>query len=635
MALGPVSFGGLASGFDTQSIIEAILRAESRPLERLRARQDLLRRKEAALDELRARLAAFEGSLRGLTPEITFRARVATVSDETLLAATPGASAEAGLFSVEILSLASAHKVRSNGFAAPDQGLVADGTITLRAGDGDPITLEVSAAQGNNSLEALRDAINAQDAGIAASIVYDGTAYRLVVRSAETGLANAMTITDTTDLGLADGANLVTSAADASLRVDGLSVTSSSNRVSGVLAGVTLDLRGVTTAGPVTVEVKEDIEGVVRAVQSFVEAYNDLLEFFRRQFDRAQPGPLATDSTARSAVFALQLLVTSGVEGIPLGGIRSLSAIGVSVDGKTGALSLDTAALREQLEGRFDEVGRVFLAGATATSSRIRYQSSTEATAAGTYAVQITRAAEQATVAGSAAITALGRDQTLTITVGSASASAALTAGMTTADVVDAVNAALRQAGVAATASDDGGRLRITTREFGSAAQLSVVSDQADPGDGSGSGFGTTPTADAGVDVEGSIGGAAATGSGQLLTAAGDGPYAGLTLRVVATAAEVASTGGDFGTVSFSAGLVRGLVSTLRGYTRSGDGPVAAARATLEEGLRRLADDIERFEARIEARKARLVRMFAEVEKAIAALQSQQASFGSFTARLS
>lgn len=634
MALGPVSFGGLASGFDTQSIIEAILRAESRPLERLRARQELLRRREAALDELRGQLASFEGSLRGLTPEITFRARVATVSDETLLSAAAGASAETGLFSVEVLSLASAHKVRSNGFAAPDQGLVGDGTITLQAGDGDPVTVEVSAASGNNSLEAVRDAINAEDAGIAASVVYDGAAYRLVVRSTETGLASAMTITDTTDLGLADAANLVTSAADASLRVDGLEVTSSSNRVTGVIPGLTLDLRGVTTAGPITVEVREDVEGVVRAVQSFVEAYNELLDFFGKQFDREQPGPLATDPTARNVVFALQTLVTSGVEGIPLGGIRSLSAIGVSVDGKTGVLSLDTAELRKQLEERFEEVGRVFLAGATATSPRIRYHSSTESTAAGTYAVQVTQAAEQASVAGSTAVTALGRGETLTVTVGSTSASAALASGMTIADVVDAVNAALRQAGVAATASDDGGRLRITTREFGSAAQLSVVSDQADPGDGTGSGFGTSPTTDAGVDVAGTIGGAPATGSGQLLTAAGDGPYAGLTLRVVATAAEVASAGGDFGTVSFSAGLVRSLVATVRGYTRSGDGPVAAARAGLEEGLRRLADDIERFEARIEARRARLVRMFAQVEKAIAALQSQQASFAGFTPRL-
>lgn len=634
MALGPVSFGGLASGFDTQSIIEAILRADSRPLERLRVRQDLLRSRAAALDELRARLVSFEGSLLGLSPEITFRARVATASDETSLAAAAGASAETGLFSVEVLSLASAHKVRSNGLAAPDQGLVGDGTITLKAGDGDPVTIEVSATLGNNSLEAVRDAINAEEAGIEASVVFDGTAYRLVVRSAETGLANAMTITDTTGLGLADAGNLVTSAADASLRVDGLAVTSSSNRVTGVIPGVTLDLRGVTTAGPITVEVKEDVEKVVRAVQGFVEAYNELLDFFRKQFDREQPGPLATDSTARNAVFALQTLVTSGVEGIALGGIRSLSAIGVSADGKTGALSLNSAELRKQLEARFDEVGRIFLAGATATSSRIRYQSSTESTEAGTYAVQITQAAQQASVAGTAAITVLARDETLIITVGSGSASAALTSGMTVAEVVDAVNAALRQAGVAATAFDDGGRLRITTRQFGSAVLVSVVSDQPDPGDGTGSGFGTSPATDTGVDVAGSIGGAPAAGSGQLLTAAADGPYAGLTLRVVATPAEVASAGGDFGTVSFSAGLVRSLVATLRGYTRGSDGPVATARAGLEEGLRRLADDIERFEARIEARRARLVRMFAEVEKAIAALQSQQASLASFTTRL-
>jgi flagellar hook-associated protein 2 len=634
MAVGPVSFGGLASGFDTQAIIEAILRAESKPLERLRARQELLRRKEAALDELRGKLSAFEGALRGLDPEITFRGRVATVSDETKLAATAGAGAETGLFSVEVVSLASAHKVRSESFASPDQGLLSDGTITLQAGDRDPVTIEVSAEAGNNSLEAVRDAINAANAGLAASIVYDGTGYRLLVRSEETGLSNALSITDTTNLALADGANLVTAAADASVRVDGLLVTSPSNRVTGVVPGVVLDLRAVTTAGPVTVEVREDTEGVVEAVQSFVRAYNDLLDFFRKQFDREQPGPLAGDPVARGALFALQGVVASGVEGIPLGGIRSLSAIGVSLDGKTGALALDTAELRDLLESRFDEVGRLFLASATATSPKIRYQASTEATRAGTYAVEISRAAEQASLVGSAPITTLARDETLTVTLGGRTATVLLTAGMSGAEVLAAVNAALREEGVAATALDDAGRLRITSREFGSSVELSVVSDQEDPGDGTGSGFGTTPSVDTGVDVAGRIGGADATGSGQLLTAADDGPYAGLTLRVLATAADIASTGGDFGTVSFSAGLVRTLAGILRGYTRSGDGPLAGARGALEDGLRRLAGDIERFEARIEERRGRLLRTFAEVEKAIAALQSQQAAFSNFTTRL-
>ena len=96
---------------------------------------------------------------------------------------------------------------------------------------------------GNTSLEAIRDQINAADAGVAASIINDGSSYRLVVRSEETGTDNALTVTDSTNLNLDVGANEINPAADAQLLIDGIAITSSSNKVTGAIAGVTLDLK--------------------------------------------------------------------------------------------------------------------------------------------------------------------------------------------------------------------------------------------------------------------------------------------------------------------------------------------------------------------------------------------------------
>jgi flagellar hook-associated protein 2 len=631
MDIGSITIGGLASGLDTQSLINAILQAERQPAAKLENQQVTLRSKMSALDTMTSKLTAFSNALRGLSAEVSFRGRAATVSDDTYLHATAGAGAETGLFSIEVLGLAAATKVKSNALAASDQGLVSDGTLTVQARGKSAITVNVSAASGNNSLEAVRDAINDADQGVQASVIYDGSGYRLIVRSEETGLQHALTISDATNLGLADSGNLVTSAADARLKVDGVEMTSSSNEVSDVIPGTTLNLMKMTAGTPVTVEVSPDRDTVVSNVQTLVNSYNDAISFFNTQFNRDNPGALASDGTAREIQQELQSIVTGGVEGLPFGGIRSLSALGVSFDGKTGKMSLDTSQLDDLLDDRFDDVAQLFLASGSATDSRISYHSASSTTAAGDYAIQVTRAAEQASVAGSTAISpsGLGRGEVLTIGSGSSSVNVALTAGMTVTNVVDTINASLRSSGIAATALSDGGRLRITSKAFGSAASVSVTSNLADTGDGSGTGFGTAASAATGVDVEGTIAGAAATGSGQLLTASADGPSAGLTVRVTARAADIAATGGDFGALSYSRGLVRSLTATLDTMTQYGTGPISVARDVLDDDVQRMSDDISRIDARLAKRKAYLTQTFAKAEQAIAALQSQQSSLSS------
>lgn len=623
----PITFGGLASGLDTQALVRAILDFESQPLERLQDRRQLFSQRKNALNELDGKLKALETALRDLSSPLNFRGRNASLSEEGFLRATAGSGAEIGVFQLEVNGLAAASKVKSAAFGAPDQALVGDGQITLQAGANDPIVIDVDAASGNNSLEQIRDAINAADAGVQAAILYDGSGYRLTVRSEETGSANALTVTDTTDLGLAAAENLVTAAADASIVVDGIDVTSPTNKISNVIPGVTLDLISVTE-GPVSVEVTQDIDRVVENVQSLISAYNETIEYFNDQFDRDRPGALDGDATARSVQQQLQSLFTGGVDGIPFGGIRSLASIGVSFDGKTGEATLDTATLRELLEEDFDAVGNLFLESGRADDPRIRFLSSTSDTVPGTYGVTITQAAEKATVSGSAAISALAADETLTVSDGTNSVDVLLAAGSSTADVVAALNAAFAANDVAATAIDQGGVLRIDSNVYGSAASVTVTSDLASGGSGTDTGFGTGGATDSGVDVAGTIGGVAATGVGQILTAAEDGnPYQGLQLRITATAAAVAATGGDFGTVSFSRGLVPTVLTRVDRFTRIGDGPIDLARESLDSRIEQLTDDIARFEEKLSLREQRLLRQFAEAERAIQALQAQQQSF--------
>ncbi len=620
----PINFTGLASGLDTRALIDAIIQAERKPIERLEARQGLLNQRRSAFDELRSKLKTLESSLTDLASPRTFRGRIATVSDDSILRASASVGAETGTFELEVTALAKAHKLRSDSLAASDQGLVTDGTITIQSGTKDRIVVEVSVANGNNSLQAIRDAINAADAGVDAAVIFDGTGYLLTVRASETGIANGLSITDSTNLALTDPGNEVTAAGDAKINVDGIAITSASNKIQKVIPGVTIDLLTTNVGAPITVDVTQDQDRVIEGVEGLVAKFNDVIDFFDKQADRDKPGVLASDPTARGILSRLQSRFTAGLDSLPLGGIRALASVGVSFDGRTGKATVDSAELRELLDERFTEVGDLFLSSARSTSPRVQYVAGTSATVEGEYAINISQAAGLASVLGSQSVDALASEENLTVTVGGKSATVRLTAGSSLSQVVETLNAALRDAGVQATAADDAGSLRLSSRAYGTGATIEVTSDLADPQNGTQSGFGTTASTGTGVDVAGTIGGAAATGAGQTLTAGADGDADGLVLRITATAAEVLSASGDFGTVSYSRGLVDTIRSQVSEFTRSRSGTIELTRENLSETLERIDLDIERIEERLARREARLLKTFSAAERAISALQAQQ-----------
>ncbi|MCP3979383.1 MAG: flagellar filament capping protein FliD [bacterium] len=625
MQIGQFNFGGLASGIDTRALIDAILQAERQPIQRLEIKRSQLNARDSALGDLRGQVNGVVDALKGLSKETTLNGRVTTVSDETAFLATAGTGSDIGSFSIEVLELAAAAKVKSNGLAASDQSLVSAGTITITSGDNDPITIDVSPGSGNDDLRSVRDAINDADAGVEASVLFDGSEYRLIVRAETSGVDNDLVITDSTNLGLGDPLNVVTAASDARAEVDGIEITGSSNTLTNVIEGVTLDLLSPNEGTPGTLTVEKDVDGVIGAVQELVTAYNSATEFLNAQFKTDAPGPLSREGLARRLQLDLQSLVTGGVDGIPFGEIRSLSAIGVSFDGRSGALSVDTGELREQLETRFDSVVGLFRSGGTSSDSRVLFVSSDATTEAGEYAVEISQAAEQASVVGDRDLSGgMRRRDTLTITVGADVVDVDLARDMTIGEVVDTVNAALESAGIAATAFDESGRLRITTDGFGSDQSITVEAT------GNHAGFRRAPTNDLGQDVAGSIGGVAATGSGQTLTAADGESFAGLVLQITATADDIAATSGQFGTISFTQGLTGRPIGELTEITRLGDGRIDSSQDRIDDQLRAIEDEITRIEERLVSREARLVRTFAAAEQAISSLQAQQSRLGSF-----
>src|SRR5206468_3274546 len=190
------------------------------------------------------RLLAIRDAVSDLATSSFFSQRTATSSKSDVLTATAATGATAGDYVVSVESLARAHQEMTQSFADIDSTTVGSGTLTLTAG-GKTTTVTVDSS--NNTLRGLRDAINAANGTVRASIIQDGDAsFRLMISSKETGTANAITLNSTLSGGTTPTFTDLQAAQDAKVKLgDGpnaITVVRGTNAVQDLIPGVTLNL---------------------------------------------------------------------------------------------------------------------------------------------------------------------------------------------------------------------------------------------------------------------------------------------------------------------------------------------------------------------------------------------------------
>lgn len=638
MALGSISFSsGLASGIDFGAIIDAIIRAESAPIKTLENKISTLRSAKSSFSSLSTLLNTFKSSLEALKGDSSVGGKKITVTGDTdspSLTATATSSASEGNYEVAVSQIAQAHRVRSIGLDNRYSPLVTDGQITIQAEGYEEITIDVGATHGNNSLSAVAAAINAADEGVQASVVNDGSQSILVVKSKETGTDHALTITDTTNLNLDEGSNVLQAAQDALLEVDGISITSSSNQVTSAIAGVTLNLTKETT-GPVTIAVENDIEGTKEEIQNLVDSYNKINEFFQQHYGSAASegsSAIASSSSLRNVQSRIQSLLTGSITGIASGKLSNLAVLGIQIADSTGTLEFDEDKFDDLVDqGRFDEIRAVLLSSGGTTDNSVVFLGGTTNTQAGSYDIQVTQAAERATILGSTAIQTGGiaQAETLTFTMGEDSVEVDLAQNDTLDMIVSKINTALQDAGMNVFAESNGGKLQLRSRDYGSENSFSVVSNVADPADGTTTGIGTTLLEDSGLDVVGTINGVAATGSGQVLTGASGTDVAGIRVQVYATAESVAAKGGDFGQVYYSQGSVDRFIEGIKDITDPYEGLLQSIDESYDKSIEMANDKLTLLQERLDRREELLTRQFSAAEQAISQLNAMLAQLQS------
>lgn len=522
----------------------------------------------------------------------------------------------------------------SNGFS---DSTTAIGTL-LGLSDAPSGTVQINGVNvtlnlGTDSLSAIKTAIdNAGIAGVTTSIVAatqpDGTTRQELRLSGVTSYTESNNVLSTLGLLRHAPQNEITAARDAQLAVDGVQTVKDSNTINDLVTGLTLNLKSVpATPTTVTLSVSRDVEGIRKAVQSFVKQYNNYIDFVTQATDfdpdTQRGGVLLGDFTIQSVTDQILSAITSPVRGLPTS-LNSLSQIGISL-GTDNKLTLDESALTDAVNRDPDGVAKLLQMTGTTTSSEVTFVSQTSKTKASTtagYLVEVTTVAQKATTtAGVAQTSASTQMETLTFNgalFGYVPASIILNAGNTLTQTIEQINNSpvLKDKIVA---SESGGKLVLTSKDYGSAQSFTVVSDLAAANNNSG--IGTTPLTATGVDVAGTINGEAATGSGQFLIGnPNNANTADLKLRITST------TTGQKGVVILSKGLGGAMSELLDALTNISTGTLTDHQKTLQSQIDDVKEQIKSLEERLAIREATLRDQFTRLERLLADFQRQSAT---------
>jgi len=369
-----VSSTGIGSGLDVTSILSKLMEVERAPLAQIQQEGAKIQSKLSVYGKVQSYVSALGDAAKALADKTTWGRTTASSGDEKVFTATTATGATAGSYSVQVNALAAGQTLASTSFASKTTAVGA-GTLSIELGqwstDQSSFTAKTGATKvdvtisATDTLEDVRSKINEANAGVTASIVTDATGSKLVMRSTTTGAENAFRVTVADSDGADDDAGLsrlsydpsngigqmsrTQSASNAEAVVDGITVSSATNKVEGAIEGVTFQLVGKSTS-TVDLTISNDATAMQADVEAFVKAYNDLATYLANQtkYDSASKtaGALQGDSGANALRAALRGLgsSTSGTSSV----FDRLAEVGLDPQ-SDGTLKINTTKLKTAL----------------------------------------------------------------------------------------------------------------------------------------------------------------------------------------------------------------------------------------------------------------------------------------------
>jgi len=348
------ALGASSPGIDVTSAVSAAITAARAPETAWQNQLTLLQNQTSAINQIETALSNLDNDVQALN-SITgpLSARTVASSNSSVVTASAASGSTTGNHVVVVNNLATTASWASGVYANATTALPA-GSFTINTGSGST-TITTT---GTQTLTDVANQINGDNLGLTASVVNDASGSRLAIVANTTGAAANFTISGDTGFGFAQAAT----GKNASLTVDGISIASASNTVTGAVPGLTLNLQSASPGTQISLSVQQDTSSTTTTINQFVTDYNTVISDLNATFKETTSGQgyLATDSTTRSLQSAVlgalsySYTPSSGTTTVP-----TLSAMGINVN-NDGTLSVDSATLQNALQNNFSDVQSFF-----------------------------------------------------------------------------------------------------------------------------------------------------------------------------------------------------------------------------------------------------------------------------------
>ncbi len=356
-----LSSPGIGSGLDVAGIVSKLMEVERQPLLNLNNKEAKVQAEISGYGSLKSSLSALQTSTEKLGDAGTFKATKSTSSDSDIFSVTSTDEAVTSSYDITVTRLAQQHKMGSTEFAdTATFGGAADDALTLTVGE-NSFTLDLSTEM---TLSEIQAAINVDGnaTGVTAGLITgDSGNQTLVLTSEKEGYDNRAQLSfggaigagtfNLSTLNKDENGDLLASESDldASLIVDGATVTRSSNSIDDVIDGLTIDLKAV---GSAKATVSLDPSVATSAVSNFVTSYNNL------KSQLSNLGSTVGGGVLRNIENQLRSAMNTPISG--LGEYDYISEFGISTNVDTGRLEFDSSVMTTAMEDNPDSVVNFF-----------------------------------------------------------------------------------------------------------------------------------------------------------------------------------------------------------------------------------------------------------------------------------
>jgi flagellar hook-associated protein 2 len=354
-------------GIDVTTLVNSLVTAASVPIAQWQTEQTTLNGQINDLQVIETSVTSLENDLKTLKdPAGAVTSRTATSSDTSLVTASAVSATSLGSHTVVVNNLATTSSYYSNEVASSSTTL-ASGTFDITVGNGTANTITIDSS--DNTLSGLADSINNQNIGVTASVITDANGSRLALVSQSSGTAGDLSISNVSTGETSLQFTKAVTGKNASLTVDGVPVSSSSNTVTGAVTGLTLNLLGADTNTSINVSVTPNTSGVTSAISSFVTDYNTIIGYINQEYTfnttTDTSGPLSGDSTL--GMLQNELLGAGSYSMSGNSSISTLADLGITM-GQDGTLTLDSTKLDSAVSNSYSAVQNFLQGDGTGTS---------------------------------------------------------------------------------------------------------------------------------------------------------------------------------------------------------------------------------------------------------------------------